>query len=297
MKFTRQPSIPTGLQQAAERWFAHAASEKLKHPGYLDLLLNLATNLTAVDDFPVVLSVSGSQGSGKSTLAGLLASLLDDVFEVSVVSLSLDDFYLTRAERERLASDVHPLLRVRGVPGTHDIALLESTLDRLRQGMDVEVPVFDKAIDDRAAETRRVSAADVVICEGWCWGARPQPASQLIDPVNSLESGDDPDRVWRGYVNAKLAEYQTVFTSDAFVYLRVPDIEAVYRWRWQQEQDLRATRSGGSAVMDEAGVRGFVAYYERITQWMLDDCPGRADVVVRLDRDHQIAAIAFAGDD
>ena len=37
--------------------------------------------------------------------------------------LSLDDLYLPKAERLRLARDVHPLLATRGVPGTHDVAL------------------------------------------------------------------------------------------------------------------------------------------------------------------------------
>src|SRR3954466_2944665 len=79
---------------------------------------------------PFILGISGLQGSGKSTLA---AGLIDAARARgwSAVALSLDDVYLTRAGRERLARDVHPLLLTRGVPGTHDLALLASTVDAL----------------------------------------------------------------------------------------------------------------------------------------------------------------------
>ncbi|MGH8252817.1 MAG: adenylyl-sulfate kinase, partial [Steroidobacteraceae bacterium] len=66
--------------------------------------------------------ISGAQGSGKSTLAAALQGLLHSRGFATVV-LSLDDFYLTRAQRSELARRVHPLLQTRGVPGTHDVAL------------------------------------------------------------------------------------------------------------------------------------------------------------------------------
>ena len=34
-----------------------------------------------------------------------------------------DDFYLTQAQRQDLAQQIHPLLKSRGVPGTHDVPL------------------------------------------------------------------------------------------------------------------------------------------------------------------------------
>src|ERR1700754_1457487 len=104
---------------------------------------------------PFLLGVSGLQGSGKSTLA---AALIDAARERgwSAVTLSLDDVYLTRAERESLGGEVHPLLRTRGVPGTHDLALLASTLDALDKAAPerpVSIPRFDKGQDERYAST------------------------------------------------------------------------------------------------------------------------------------------------
>src|SRR5665647_1556904 len=71
---------------------------------------------------PVVLGICGAQGSGKSTLARAIEREASER-PIAAASLSLDDLYLTRTERETLACEVHPLLRTRGVPGTHDVPL------------------------------------------------------------------------------------------------------------------------------------------------------------------------------
>ena len=54
--------------------------------------------LERVSGRPAILGLCGSQGSGKSTLARALADRIDDT-----VVLSLDDLYLTLADREALA--------------------------------------------------------------------------------------------------------------------------------------------------------------------------------------------------
>ncbi|MDX8392836.1 MAG: hypothetical protein R8K53_09795, partial [Mariprofundaceae bacterium] len=64
----------------------------------------------------LVLGVNGAQGSGKSTLATIVKRLCEDRHGWSVAVLSLDDLYLRRDARQKLAADVHPLLKTRGVP-------------------------------------------------------------------------------------------------------------------------------------------------------------------------------------
>lgn len=93
---------------------------------------------------PLVVGICSAQGSGKSTLAQTLTARID-----RSATLSLDDLYLTLAQREILVRDVHPLLRTRGVPGTHDVALGRSVFDALDSGAAVRLPRFDKGIDDR----------------------------------------------------------------------------------------------------------------------------------------------------
>src|SRR5690349_22888016 len=99
-----------------------------------------------------IVGLAGAQGSGKTTLARALIPALAQR-GLRAVAVSIDDFYLTRVEREALAHDVHPLFATRGLPGTHDVLLALRTLDALaaaRSGERVACPSFDKAHDDRA---------------------------------------------------------------------------------------------------------------------------------------------------
>ncbi len=179
---------------------------------------------------PIVIGICGAQGSGKSTLAKLLKLLIEGDGTWRAEYLSLDDLYLSHAERLRLATDVHPLLATRGVPGTHDVALGIRTIDALTSGdagTSVALPSFDKSTDDRVAPSlwSQVSApVDIILFEGWCVGALPQSDESLADPINALERDEDGDGHWRGYVNEQLAgPYRTLFDRlDHLVYLKAP---------------------------------------------------------------------------
>lgn len=238
----------------------------------------------------LVLGINGAQGTGKSTLARLLQRLLRRVYGLRAAILSLDDLYLTASERRERAQTIHPLLATRGVPGTHDVDLGIRVIRRLREGRPVALPRFDKAADDRKpiAEWRRWEGkCDVLLFEGWCVGARPQPSEDLAEPINALERLEDPSGEWRWYVNRALAgPYQTLFAEiDFLVMLRPEDFERVYAWREQQEAGLRE-KGGGKRVMTPRDVRRFVMHFERLTRFMWEEMPSRADVVVHLGDDH-----------
>src|SRR4029077_10879364 len=81
---------------------------------------------------PILVGLCGSQASGKSTTAGRLAERLGRLGARTLV-FSIDDFYLTLPERRELARTIHPLLATRGVPGTHDVALMANTILALLQ--------------------------------------------------------------------------------------------------------------------------------------------------------------------
>lgn len=239
---------------------------------------------------PLVIGVSGGQGSGKTTLARRLVATLEAA-GLRAAASSLDDFYLTRAERLALSRDVHPLLATRGVPGTHDVALLNRVLDHLGGPDPVALPLFDKATDDRLPRERwRLCAAplDVFVLEGWCLGAEPEDLPALQRPVNALEAAEDPDGCWRRYVNDALAgPYRALWARlDRLVYLAVPDMAAVVRWRTEQESALPAQRR-----MSADAVARFVEHYERTTRQQAATLPRRADVVVQLNDAHGIATL------
>ncbi len=252
---------------------------------------------------PLVVGINGAQGAGKSTLFNLLEVTLSLGFGQRVVGFSLDDIYKTRAARERLAADIHPLLVTRGVPGTHDVELGISLLEQLRQSQDgsvVKIPVFDKSIDDRCPERawqECSGAVDVVVVDGWCLGAAPQSEQELLQPVNELEATEDPDAVWRRYVNDQLkGPYQQLFDQlDLLIMLKVPSMESVFEWRTLQEKKLadrvryldQEGRSDGLKIMSESEIHRFIMHYERLTRMMLERMPEIADVTSFLNENHK----------
>ena len=250
----------------------------------------------------LVLGICGSQGSGKSTLASALIQQLE-TRELRCATLSLDDLYLTHAERQQLARSVHPLLATRGVPGTHDVSMGCQIFDAARQlgqGQTLPFPRFNKAQDDRhpqAAWDVQQGPLDVLIFEGWCVGLSAQDDAALETPVNDLERNEDSDGAWRHYVNQQLAEcYPALFERlDALLYLRIPGWSAVLDWRRQQEAETAAASTGKSnRIMDEAQLQRFIQHYQRLTQHALESLPQKADVVRHIDSDHQVLTQEFA---
>jgi len=243
---------------------------------------------------PIVVGINGAPGSGKSTFALFLAEWLQRESGLSAVSLSLDDLYLGKHAREELAEKSHPLLRTRGVPGTHDVALGQELLQELTEqseGCVVRLPVFNKATDDRLqqSEWRSIAApVDVVLFEGWCVGARPQRDVDLRDPVNALEAQDDTNGRWRSFVNNNLRiDYAELFSRlDALVMLRIPSFDKVFEWRELQEHKLL----GGSG-MNAAEIRHFMMYFERLTRHMLARMPDYANTIIDLDDAHDTSGM------
>jgi D-glycerate 3-kinase len=239
---------------------------------------------------PLVVGICGAQGSGKTTLVAALAKALE-AEGIATASLSLDDLYLTRDERHALARTVHPLFATRGVPGTHDVELGLEVLAALERGAAARLPRFDKGSDDRAPIETWVSAPEntqVLLLEGWCLGAIPQDQAALAVPVNALEMQEDPDGTWRSHANAALAgPYQDLFARiDLLVLLAAPGWEVVAQWREQQEAELRDI--GAMRAMNPTEVQRFIQHYERLTRWILEEMPARADLVVRLDRERRV---------
>jgi len=247
--------------------------------------------LRSASRLPLVVGICGAQGSGKSTLTAHLAERLGESGR-RVAALSLDDLYKTRAERQAMARTVHPLFATRGVPGTHDVALGLDTLAALERGEANPLPRFDKGGDDRVPRADWPLAPEgtqVLLLEGWCLGARPQP--DVSEPVNALEVEEDPQALWRSHANAALAgEYQRLFAHiDLLVLLAAPGWDVVAQWREQQEAELR--QRGGAAVMNPAQVSRFIQHYERLTRWILEEMPMRADLTVRLGPDREVLGL------
>ena len=284
VNFIEAERLPSAYLQTVEQWFIPLAEDILdKVRSRQD-----AINKAADNDATLVIGIHGCQGSGKSTLAALLVLLLSEMQGIHSINLSLDDFYLTRLKREELAANVHPLLKTRGVPGTHDVGLALQTIKALSKNGEVAIPRFNKALDDRQKKSDWPivkAPVDVIILEGWCLGVRPQTQAELKVAVNTLEAEEDKDE-WRAYVNDRLAgEYQELFELlDMLIMLKVPDFSKVLEWRLQQENKLREkmTDKPDSKLMNEDQLIRFISHYERLTRHALNTVPETADVVYQL---------------
>lgn len=261
-----------------------------------DLLAVLWTASARRRARPLLVGISGLQGSGKSTLARQLCEHARGL-GIACEALSLDDFYLGRGARRGLARHVHPLLATRGVPGTHDLALLEASLAALARAnaqMPAHLPRFDKGRDTRLAPSRwrRVTQAPrLILLEGWCVGIPAQDAAALRRPCNRLERDEDRDAHWRQWVNSQLVgDYAALWQRlDRLLVLQAPSFARARRWRSQAEQSLR-TR-GASRAMDEAALLRFFMHYERLSRHALATLPASAGVCVELDGQRAVRAI------
>ncbi|MCB1706511.1 MAG: hypothetical protein KDI17_16715 [Halioglobus sp.] len=282
--FLQRHQLRDAYLDSARQWFTPLAQALASHQNSAER--------------PILVALNGCQGSGKTTVCDFLCTALKAEHGLNAVALSLDDFYLTRAQRQSLATSVHPLLATRGVPGTHDMALMQDILGQLLdpQRTDaVAIPRFDKAADDRRPQSAwdRVPAPlQIVLLEGWCLGAQPQPPEQLAQPANALEQAEDPGGDWRGYSNTLLGDaFQALYRLvDQWIMLRAPSFECVFQWRQEQERKLAATVDAAqpNALMDDAALTRFIQHYERLTRQCLDTLPDKVHHLFTLDDRRQI---------
>ena len=110
-------------------------------------------------DKPLVIGVAGGTGSGKTTIARKLAASMP---AGRCVLIEHDAYYrdqrhLSASERASINYD-HP--------SSLESSLLATHLQQLRSGVAVDVPVYDFVTHTRAAESRHLEPAPVVIVEG-----------------------------------------------------------------------------------------------------------------------------------
>ena len=274
--------LPGTYLESAQRWFD-------------PLAMQFAAQRRQQPDLPLLLGINGSQGSGKSTLSEYLRLILQWDWDLHAVVLSLDDVYHTRLTRARLAREIHPLLATRGVPGTHDMQLARTTLQLLLHPAthgEVRIPRFDKATDDRKPDAEwdvLMKPVDIVILEGWCLGIPPQAEAELVQPVNELEAREDPQGIWRRYVNQAIErEYMPLYRQvQQWLMLRAPSFDCVFNWRLEQENKI-VSGANASGVMDVTKLARFIQHYQRLTEHALQALPPHVHHLFQLDDQRRI---------
>ena len=237
--------------------------------------------------------ISGSQGVGKSTLAIIIKLVIEKIYKKKVMILSIDDYYLSKNKRNEISKKIHPLLKTRGVPGTHDINKLRRHINNFnKQKFPISTPKFDKLKDDCSKTLNKVTSAQILILEGWCCGTSAVEDKYLYKNINKLELNLDKNFVWRKYYNSILKnQYQSVFKMfDITIYLKPPSFAYVLKWRTLQETN-NAIKNNQKKLMNKKELSFFIQHYEKITKWMIKTMPAKADILINLDRNQKIKKI------
>tara|TARA_B110001454_G_scaffold173039_1_gene164176 strand:- start:529 stop:1470 length:942 start_codon:yes stop_codon:yes gene_type:complete len=251
---------------------------------------------------PYFIGLSGGQGSGKTTLSDFIQLVLSTVSKKSVTGFSIDDIYKSPGEREKQSRKIHPLCKVRGVPGTHDVQMGLKVLESLCNASEetlTPIPSFSKPLDrHKPTEDWKVfqGRPDFIFFDGWCAGARPISEKEWKPPMNDLEKEEDPNGVWSKWSNKELAgDYQDLFRRfDLLLMIKVPGIEYVYKSRWLQEQTLEKTLKDPELrdkIMTKEEVYRFVMHYERLTHYILEEMPSFSDMVLERDEEFNFSII------
>lgn len=223
---------------------------------------------------PLIIGINGPQGCGKSTVAKAVVEGLREN-GIAAISLSIDDFYLTRQSQLELASrhPSNPYLQQRGYPGTHDIELGRATLEamkRIQETGNVFCPVYDKSLHqgqgDRlpASSWKKISAPlQVVLFEGWMLGFTRVPDSSIHE-----ESLREVNRLLKGYE----AWHQFL---NGFIQLSPLDINFTVDWRVEAEEKMKLEgKSGMSRQQISNYILKFLPAYEAYLPHLLK-CPPR----------------------
>ena len=214
---------------------------------------------------PFIQGILGGQGTGKTTLSQILCLLLAHLGQPAV-GLSLDDLYLTYAQRQALQKQ-DPRLRWRGPPGTHDIALGLRTLSALKTAApneQIALPQFDKSLHhgqgDRVSSRYR-PVPKIVLFEGWFVGTQPLQETVFTDRSPRLPAPIETpaDRQFARDCNHRLRDYLPLWSFiDRLMILYPSDYRLSQQWRQQAEHRMKAQ---GNPGLGDLEVENFVTYF------------------------------------
>ncbi|XP_043677479.1 uridine-cytidine kinase-like 1 isoform X1 [Vespula pensylvanica] len=110
---------------------------------------------------PFVIGICGGSASGKTTVA---TKIIESLSVQWVTLLSMDSFYkvLNEKQHEMAARNEYNFDH----PDAFDIELLKTTLQRLKEGRMVEVPIYNFVTHRRESRTKTMYGANVIIFEG-----------------------------------------------------------------------------------------------------------------------------------
>jgi type I pantothenate kinase len=233
--------------------------------GYDALATIVRDRVTASDQRPYLVAVTGGVAAGKSTVAEELRAQLADRWTVAVVST--DGFLFPNAELDRRG-----LAGRKGYPETYDLERLARFLRDARAGTEVRVPVYSHVTYDIVpGEPQVVPRTDVLIVEGL-----PVLQPEVADSFDlSIYVDADEADLERWYVERFLALREAAHDDEAsffhgFVALSEAETAAIAREVWR-------TINGPNTRDEVLPTRE------------------RADVIAEKGSDHEVRAVRLRG--
>lgn len=140
------------------------------------------------NDNPLILGVAGGSGSGKTTVVN---KIIESIGEDNVLLLQHDSYYrdlghLSLEERKKQNFD-HP--------SSLETELMIRHLDALKQGYQIELPVYDFMAHTRAEETIKTSPRQIILVDGILIFAEPNLRDQM--DIKIFVDTDDDVRLLR----------------------------------------------------------------------------------------------------
>lgn len=244
----------------------------------------------------IVQGILGGQGVGKSTLAKILHLLLTELgYQVAIISI--DDLYLTYAERQQLQK-VEPSLIWRGPPGTHDIQLGIEVLDRCletKSNAPILLPRFNKsAYDGKGDRTspQQIKSVDIVLFEGWFIGVQPIAEGSFDKPPAPISTTENIQ--FAKECNHRLKAYLPLWSKlDSLLVIYPQDYRLSKQWRLEAEHKMIAS---GKQGMSDREIEQFVDYFWRALHpelfiSPLVKNPELVDLVIEINSDRSIGKI------
>ncbi|RCK65983.1 putative ATP-dependent kinase TDA10 [Candida viswanathii] len=255
---------------------------------------------------PLIIGINGPQGSGKSYLTNQLTNYLRETFpRFNTVQFSMDDLYLTRQDQDKLNNSTdNPLLKGRGLPGTHDLPALYEIFDKATRNYkgnweEIRIPQYDKSRfngqGDRSGYTVVDSPIDIIIFEGW-FNGYANHANDILRLRYLTSEVSGVLQLSKMYhleeINANLSGYQDIWTYfDVFITLKTNDVKNVYAWRLQQEHE--SILKNGSGMTDEEVTQFvnrympvYLLYYDDLCEHGLKGCD--YNLIISIDLNRQV---------
>lgn len=155
---------------------------------YRKRIYEIADFISEMGNGHKILMVAGPSSSGKTTTSAILCEELSNM-GIGVLQISLDDFFLGKANKERTPDGMIDNETVKAL----DIDLMQKCLLNLIVSGETELPQFDFHTSERKSEFRHVEIGknDVVVVEG-------------IHALNPIITSALPDRqMLKMYISVK----------------------------------------------------------------------------------------------